>query len=949
MNAERHQRLMDLLGEALEREPQSRAAWTETACAGDQVMRNEVMRLLARQPSAIQFLEESPLAAALGTEQFDSKSLVGERIGLYKIISEIGRGGMGAVYLAERDDQQFTRCVALKLIKRGMDTDFVVKRFRNERQILASLDHPNIAGLIDGGATEADLPYFIMEYVEGQPITEYANQHSLTTAERLKLFRTVCSAVQYAHQNLVIHRDLKPSNILVTKDGEPKLLDFGIAKLLQVDTAEEAELTATAVRVMTPEYASPEQVKGERVTTATDVYSLGVLLYELLTGGRPYRVKSRQPEELARAICDQEPEKPSNSSAEFGLRNAESKINPQSAIRNPKSLKGDLDNIVLKALRKEPLRRYTSVEQFSEDIRRHLQGLPVIARKDTLAYRSSKFMQRNKIGVAASAVVLFAVLGGFAATAWEARAAQTERAKAERRFNDVRTLVNSLLFQLHDEIEKLPGSMKARELMVRQTLEYLDNVAREASGDAPLQNEIATGYAKLGDVQSKLNAPNLGDTKGALDSYQKALEIRKALFTANPNELPTGLALALAYDRVGDVLSKTNNTKGALDNHRQALDLVEQLATRDPRQTRSALGYSHLMVGRAQLKVGDLPSALDSFRKSEVIREAMAAENPTEKSLSRSLIPSYDSIAFVLSLNGKPAEALSYYRKSQAIAESLVAGNPSNNDFHRLMMDTYEWVGITLGELGENIEGLDYHLKALALCQAQLASDPANAQARDDIADVYHEIGKTLTRLGKPEAALDSFRKSLRSYQSLSDADPSDTNVQRQVYVTFSEMGNAQLLTGNSRGALENYHTALTAFQNLSRGDPTNAETQYDLGSSYRRIGEVQVRMGEVVEALDSYQQALPVFEALVERSPANAKTRADLALTYYDLGVAESKLAPATGLRSDRWQQARSWYQKSLDVWQELRANGTFTGADASRADAAAREIVQLEHLIKQ
>src|SRR5437868_1640699 len=333
-----------MLAEALERGIESRDAWVVTVCAGDEALRAEVARLLSLQKPAAQFLEESPLAAAAGKQDTNGRSMIGQRIGLYKIVSEIGRGGMGAVYLAERDDRQFTKRVAVKLIKRGMDTDFVVQRFRNERQILANLDHPNIARLLDGGATEADLPYFVMEYVGGDTIIKYAGANNLSTNERLKLFRTVCSAVQYAHQNLVIHRDLKPSNILVTKDGEPKLLDFGIAKLLQADGDAEGELTATAVRVMTPEYASPEQIRGERITTSSDVYSLGVLLYELLTGQRPYRVKSRQPEEIAKAICEQEPTKPSqmvSGIATGSARNREIENGAGSAqLRRPDVRKG---------------------------------------------------------------------------------------------------------------------------------------------------------------------------------------------------------------------------------------------------------------------------------------------------------------------------------------------------------------------------------------------------------------------------------------------------------------------------------------------------------------------------------------------------------------------------------------------------------------------------------
>ncbi|MGZ5004605.1 MAG: protein kinase domain-containing protein [Chthoniobacterales bacterium] len=344
----------------------------------------------------------------------------GRQFGSYQIMREIGRGGLGAVYLAARADDEYRKQVAIKLVRRGLDTEDILRRFRNERQILAQLDHPNIARLIDGGTTDDGLPYFVMEYVNGQPINGYCDANALSTTERLTLFRKVCSAVTYAHQNLVIHRDLKPSNILVTQDGEPKLLDFGIAKLLSAGD-ELFTQTIPALRVMTPEYASPEQIKGDKIMTTSDVYSLGVLLYELLTGQQPYRLKTRTPEQIARAITEQEPERPSTVLAD----------NQQSEIGNPKSLRGDLDNIVLMAMRKEPARRYASVGQFSEDVRRHLTGLPVVARKDTVAYRTSKFVNRHRIGVAAAALVLLSLVGGIVATLIQVRTASRERAKAE--------------------------------------------------------------------------------------------------------------------------------------------------------------------------------------------------------------------------------------------------------------------------------------------------------------------------------------------------------------------------------------------------------------------------------------------------------------------------------------------------------------------------------------
>src|SRR5204863_9694351 len=288
--------------------------------------------------------------------------LVGRRVGSYRVVREVGRGGMGAVYLAERADSAFHKRVAVKVVKRGMDTDFILRRFRHERQILASFDHPNIARLLDGGTTEEGLPYFVMEYVEGLPIDASCDTQALSIIERLKLFRHVCAAVTYAHRHTVIHRDIKPSNILVTSDGTPKLLDFGIAKILQPGGGPEALMTMTGVRPMTPEYASPEQVRGEPVTTASDVYSLGIVLYELLVGRSPYRFTSRSPLDVAREITDTEPPRPSTAVA----GGKDLKFDP-TGVRNSKALKGDLDTIVLMALRKEPERRYRSVEQFSED------------------------------------------------------------------------------------------------------------------------------------------------------------------------------------------------------------------------------------------------------------------------------------------------------------------------------------------------------------------------------------------------------------------------------------------------------------------------------------------------------------------------------------------------------------------------------------------------------
>jgi tRNA A-37 threonylcarbamoyl transferase component Bud32/tetratricopeptide (TPR) repeat protein len=423
--SERWARVKQLFEAAADLAPSERASLLSDECDGDTALRCEVESLLESDSQTDGFIEQPAFEVPrdLFPEAPEEESLAGRQFGAYQIIREIGRGGLGAVYLAARADDEYRKEVAIKLVRRGLDTEDILRRFRNERQILAQLDHPNIARLIDGGTTDEGLPYFVMEYVNGEPIAAYCDAHSLGTTERLNLFRKVCAAVTYAHQNLVIHRDLKPSNILVASDGEPKLLDFGIAKLLGQDEEALAQ-TMAGQRVMTPEYASPEQVKGERITTASDVYSLGVLLYELLTGRRPYRLKTRTPDEISRAITTQEPERPSTAIARGDG-------NSKSQIPNSKLLRGDLDNIVLMAMRKHPARRYASVGQFSEDIRRHLAGLPVIARKDTVSYRAGKFVRRHRIGVAAAALIVLSLLGGIIATLIEVRTAHRERVKAE--------------------------------------------------------------------------------------------------------------------------------------------------------------------------------------------------------------------------------------------------------------------------------------------------------------------------------------------------------------------------------------------------------------------------------------------------------------------------------------------------------------------------------------
>jgi WD40 repeat protein/serine/threonine protein kinase len=405
MSPERWCQVEAVLQAALDHGENERAVYLDEVCAADPSLRREVESLLAMEDAAAHLMNGPVLdlaAAISGGEPVES--MVGRRIGVYEVIEEIGHGGMGEVYLARRADDEYRKRVAIKLIKRGIDTGVALQRFRRERQILAGLDHPNVAGLLDGGTSEEGAPYIVMEYIDGSPITEYCAQHRLDLRARLRLFLRLADAVNYAHQHLVIHRDIKPTNVLVTHDGIPKLLDFGVAKLEDSDSV--GARTQTMVRALTPEYASPEQVRGEAISTASDVYSLGVLLYELLAGRRPYRLTGRQPYEVDRVICEQEPDAP--------------------------DISGDLDKILMMALRKDPRRRYASVEQFAEDIRRFLEDRPVIARRDTLGYRSVKFVRRNRLPVIAAALIAISLLVGIVAAIGQAHRAQRQEAENHR-------------------------------------------------------------------------------------------------------------------------------------------------------------------------------------------------------------------------------------------------------------------------------------------------------------------------------------------------------------------------------------------------------------------------------------------------------------------------------------------------------------------------------------
>ena len=892
----RMQAVESLFHAALEVEPQQRDAFLRERC-DDESLRREVGALLVAHATVGAFID-SPIAT-LDDRLFEPEEpdrLIGPTIGHWEILKRIGSGGMGAVYLARRADRQYEKQVAIKLIKRGMDTEAMLRRFRNERQILAGLDHPNIARLLDGDTTADGLPYFVMEYVEGLPIDDYCDQHSFGVTEQLQLFRQVCAAVSYAHRHAVIHRDLKTSNILVGADGVPKLLDFGIARLLQTGEADDASATLLGQRVMTPEYASPEHIRGEPVTTASDVYSLGVVLYRLLAGPLPYRLKTLSAEDVARTVSHTEPQRPS------AVVDA----------THERRLRGDLDNIVLMALRKEPERRYSSVDQFSEDIRRHLENVPVLARRDTLAYRAAKFVRRNMAATAAAALVALSLVVGIVLTTWQAHRARTqeaialaEKARAEHRFNEVRQLARSVIFDYHDAIKDLSGATAIRERLVKDGLAYLDSLASEASGDLELQRELAAAYERVGDVRGEYYAAaSLGDVTGAMDSYVKSLRIREALASAAPGDLDIRRELAASYRKIGVQLIETAEAARGREYIRKCIAIYEELAAALPADPaiRQQLASSYGSLGSALEDTGDPIAAQAMQRKALALRAALAAEAPEDQSLQRSLVTSYINIGRALALSGDLQGGLASNQKARATCEVLVAANPSNADYRRLLAITHQNDGDYRAILHDFDGALASFRKKLSLDQRALAEDPQNAVARGDMAYTRGRMGDLLAKDGKYAEALSSYRLAAEYMGSGAEA-PDDLFFQYGIVMTRAGIGEMQARLGDRAAALAETSRAMERMEKIP------AEPMSGTRSSLR--GQVYMRFGDIHAALGASE----------------------------NLGAAERRL---------HWQNARDFYVQSLDVWQDMQERGILTAEDRTKPQDVTAAISRCDESLR-
>ncbi len=809
MDSARWQEIKAALQQALELEPATRAKFLTDVGARDPQLREELDSLLDSYDDAA-FLETP--AACLSTFQdlHLADPWIGRPVGAYRLLERIGSGGMGEVYRAVRADGEFDKQVAIKLIRAGQDSWFVIRRFRSERQILAGLDHPNIAKLLDGGRTAEGLPYFVMELIAGQPIDAYCRNHGLDVTARLRLVLKVCAAVQYAHQRLIVHRDLKPTNILVDEEGTPKLLDFGIAKIIGTGALQSppppGSATQSMIRLGTPGYASPEQMRGEPITTASDVYSLGLMLHELTTGRRP----------VVSDLADLR--KPSAVVRHAGPVDGAPEASPAKLARR---LRGDLDNILLTALRHDPRRRYDSVERLAEDLRRHLASQPIVARPDTLGYRAAKFVARYRLGVAAACVIAVGLIAGQQIARREARVAEAQRARAELRFNDVRRLAHSLIFDLDDSIENVAGATQAKHLLVKTGLRYLDDLSREAAGDTSLQRELASAYERLGDVQGRALEANEGDYAGAERSYRHALELRRLVLAAEPGNTDVRRELIVNCGKLSDLMWTSGNADAAMEFSRRTVAESRLLAGADAQSVkyRYLLASGLLDYGYKLYTIrGDSPHAMEQVRQALGIFEQLYAANPGDARIGRSLSLGYDRAAQILAKDSAdPTEALAMARSAEELLGRLWSAAPSNVDLaHLHAFSEHDLAGL-LAQSGDLAAANERERAALQGFKSLAKSDPAIAEYRIDQALALAGLAELAMRAGQPLQAVELFREALRTGDV-----PSSGGAFNAYFVSARALQNARL--GNAWAVLaadpraraevrtERWHAAKTAY-----------------------------------------------------------------------------------------------------------------------------------------
>jgi tetratricopeptide (TPR) repeat protein len=756
--------------DALAAEDSARASVLDAHCGRRADLRAEVEALLSAHARAGEFINPPTSGVTRGET---GGCLPGMRVGPFRLIERVAHGGMGDVYRAERVEGEFTQQVAIKLIADKLHGADTVRRFRAERQILASLQHPNIVTLVDGGVMDDGHPYIVMEYVDGLPLTEFCRRHSTLLRERLRLFQQVCSAVSFAHRHLVVHRDLKPSNVLVTTDGVVKVLDFGVAKLLTTQDGP-AAATLALVGPLTPNYASPEQVRGLPVTTAADVYSLGVMLYELLSGGRPYETSGKTVDEIMTIVLEREPSRPSAARAD-------------GTPYDPRRLRGDLDAIILKAMAKDPRRRYGSVDELHADV----------AREPSLFYVARKAMMRHRAAFSVAAIFLVLLVAALIGALAQARIAERQAALAAHRFQEVRQLARYVIYDLQDGISRLAGATELRRGMVQKSLQYLDSLAAEAGGDEALLLEIAGAYHKLGDVLGNPGVANLGDSDGAGAAYDKAESLYRAVLKGQSAQAEPQRALAR-------LLLAESDFHGLL---------------------------------------GATPRAERALFESRAIWESLARSD-AQNAANLEGLASVELASYVRADRPRSADAMSHLQRALAIYQKLSDADPSNLERMRNVSVCHRHLVTFYLSRKEDATALAHARIAADIDARRLARDPHDAMAKVDYAIVLSQLGVCNRRLGFQEEALKFYLQSLSIRRDLWESDRANVFARDRLMYLLTEVG-------SFAATLKRWHEArghvLEAIEHAAalHGKVSNTVPQETLIQGYFQLGRIARELQE--------------------------------------------------------------------------------------------------------
>lgn len=824
LTPERWQQLQQILTLVLEQAPAARAAALREACAGDAALYAEAQSLLAHDGMLPERLPPSAFAALADAADEAADAWRGRRVGGFVLEDLIGSGGSSSVYRARRADD-FEQIVAIKLL-RGHDATSL-RRFARERSILASLHHAHIARLFDAGSTPDGTPYLVLEYVEGRTWDRWLAVERPELRRRIEQFLLVCDAVEHAHRRLLVHRDIKPANLLVDANEVPRLLDFGIAALL--DTGD-STVTREGGAALTPAYAAPEQLRGEPVTTATDVYALGLVLYETLSGRHPYRKSGDTERELLRAITTREAPRPSQQSdSDNGLRASD--------------LRGDLDNIVLTAIEREPARRYGSVRELADDLRAWLAGRPVSARPHTFAYLARKFIVRNRAAVLIAATAAIALLAASTAALWQARVAVHERERAQQRFADVRRFANNLLFDYHEGIQKLAGSLPMQERLVRDGIDYLERLRADAGDDTELWRDIAAGYLKVGDLQGNPYGANLGDFAGAAKSYDQA-----------------DAALVRAEARDDGAAVRT---------------LRARLSMR-----RAYLSYQNTDLGAARAHT------LTSLRGLEALR----AQRPDDLDLLIEYTDGLDLYSELLGLSGDdgkpdPDGARRHQLEAAQRRRDALARDPDNKRLRYVVYTSQLREGAYWAGRNDMAKAEAALLDALRMIRELVAGDTSDTYRQREIGVVLARLVHVQDALGKLDASVESALEALRHMEALLARDPDNDSMREGVTSTTGWAARQLVKAGRHAEALPIVQRQIAVNEARLRNAPDSAEIRYNLSLGYRRLGEQRAAVRDYAQAIAAHRKALAIQQELAALSPSYT---AGVVLSQLHIGRAE-------------------------------------------------------------